>query len=91
MKFTEKGTVEIRVSRPERGSENAVRFDVVDTGIGIATTDQYCLFQPFVQVDGSDTRRHGGTGLGLAISAQLAKAMDATIFVDSSPDAGSRF
>jgi signal transduction histidine kinase len=91
VKFTDQGTVEIIVSRAEGGSENTVRFEIVDTGIGIPATDQHHLFEPFVQVDGSDTRRHGGTGLGLAISAQLAKSMDSTIFVDSSPDAGSRF
>ena len=67
IKFTDHGGVALRVSRPS-GGRDVVRVEVADTGIGIAPEDQWRVFQPFSQVDGSQTRRHGGTGLGLAIS-----------------------
>jgi len=88
LKFTDRGGVVVRVSRP---SGEVVRFEVSDTGIGIADEDQWRLFRPFSQVDGSDTRRHGGTGLGLAISKQLAEAMGGTIDFISRPGSGSTF
>ena len=90
VKFTDRGGVAVRVSRPSSEPE-AVRFEVADTGIGIAPEDQWRLFQPFSQVDGSNTRSHGGTGLGLAISNQLAGAMGSTIAVHSTPGSGSTF
>jgi signal transduction histidine kinase len=68
-----------------------VRFEVVDSGIGIARDDKDLLFQPFSQVDGSDTRAHGGTGLGLAICKQLVEAMGGRIGVVSSAGSGSTF
>jgi PAS domain S-box-containing protein len=87
IKFTPSGNVTIRVSRCER----LVRFEVRDTGIGIAPDVQARLFQPFTQADSSTTRRYGGTGLGLAICRHLLDLMGGEIGVDSQEGAGSTF
>ena len=92
IKFTERGAVRIavhRVSGENRGG--ALQFDVTDTGIGIRPEQMEALFQPFSQVDGSVTRRHGGTGLGLAISRRLAQMLGGDIAVRSVPGQGSTF
>jgi len=92
IKFTEQGEVAVRVSLAKEYEANAlVRFEVADTGIGIASEGQARLFQSFCQVDGSHARRHGGTGLGLAIAKQLAEHMGGTIGVDSEVGKGSTF
>jgi two-component system sensor histidine kinase/response regulator len=92
VKFTEDGKVVIAVSKQSEREERAtIRFDVKDTGIGIAENDQKKLFIPFVQADGSVTRRYGGTGLGLAIAKQLVEMMGGTIGVTSEPGYGSTF
>jgi PAS domain S-box-containing protein len=93
VKFTERGEVRV-VCRLETGpADDRARlcFDVIDTGIGIAADKRAQLFQPFVQIDNSATRRFGGTGLGLFICQHLAEALGGTIEVDSTPGSGSRF
>ncbi len=92
IKFTAEGTITISASRAEDHLKNVlVRFEVRDSGIGIAAEDQPRLFQAFEQADGSTTRKFGGTGLGLAISKRLAQLMGGSIGVVSQADAGSTF
>ena len=92
VKFTERGKVAISISKEFEGEELVtIRFEVRDTGIGISENDQKRLFAPFVQADGSVTRRYGGTGLGLAIAKQLVGMMAGTIGVTSEPGYGSSF
>jgi len=92
LKFTERGEIQIRVSL-EQGNVDAatVRFEVIDTGIGIPEGRRHRLFRSFSQVDASTTRRYGGTGLGLAISKQLAEKMGGAMGVDSNEGEGSTF
>jgi signal transduction histidine kinase/ActR/RegA family two-component response regulator len=93
IKFTLQGEVLVSVG-PEPAGETArgeIRFEVQDTGIGLSAEARDNLFQPFVQADGSTTRRFGGTGLGLAVSAQLVKLMDGRISVNSELGLGSTF
>jgi PAS domain S-box-containing protein len=92
IKFTEKGRVDLEVAlaRADEG-EVTLRFNVVDTGIGMAPEQQEKLFSAFTQADTSTTRRYGGTGLGLTISAQLVGMMGGTIRVASEEGKGSTF
>jgi len=90
-KFTNHGTVSLTVSRTRQESQDFLRWEVHDTGIGIAREDIKRLFQPFVQVDSSATRRHGGTGLGLAISERLCRLMGGRITLESTIGVGSTF
>ncbi|MBI5831740.1 MAG: response regulator [Armatimonadetes bacterium] len=92
VKFTERGEVSVRVELLDESPDQAcLRFEVLDTGIGIPVDRRDALFQPFTQVDSSTTRRFGGTGLGLAICHQLVGLMHGQIGVESNPGGGSRF
>ncbi|OGV48144.1 MAG: hypothetical protein A2X49_16085 [Lentisphaerae bacterium GWF2_52_8] len=93
VKFTESGSVSLIVSRdsPSEGRLAGVCFAVSDTGIGISPGNQAMIFEPFVQVDGSETRKHGGTGLGLAICKRLVGKMGGRLWVESELGTGSTF
>ncbi|NLX19476.1 MAG: response regulator, partial [Desulfobulbus sp.] len=92
IKFTEQGTVTLRVFRVfSSETRDQLRFEVQDTGVGIARESIEKLFQPFSQVDSSFTRRYGGSGLGLSISARLIKLMNGDFGVQSEPGQGSTF
>jgi len=89
VKFTREGGVVARLTAgPAPG---ALRFEITDTGIGIAPEVQARLFQRFSQADSSISRSYGGTGLGLAISKALVSAMDGEIGVESQLNHGARF
>jgi signal transduction histidine kinase/CheY-like chemotaxis protein len=92
IKFTGQGEVLLRArSVGETAATVQVRFDVVDTGIGITPEAQARLFRSFEQADNSMTRKYGGTGLGLAISKHLVQLMGGEIGVESTPGTGSTF
>jgi signal transduction histidine kinase/CheY-like chemotaxis protein len=89
VKFTERGQVELRVSADQ--TRNTIRFEVKDTGIGLTSEQIGRLFQRFVQVDSSPSRRFAGTGLGLFISRRLARMLGGDIAVTSQVGCGSSF
>ena len=92
VKFTRQGSVTLRVTATDESDGVVlVRFEVQDTGMGIAPQDQIKLFQPFQQADGSATRSAGGTGLGLAITRRLAELMGGQAGFSSAPGLGSTF
>jgi PAS domain S-box-containing protein len=94
VKFTQDGDIDVRVCRLRpSGDGNRIKlaFSVVDTGIGIAASDQRKLFKSFIQLDSSISKRYGGVGLGLYISRQLARHLGGEIRVKSQPGKGSRF
>lgn len=92
VKFTERGTITLGASLVENDQfECLVRFEVTDTGIGIASEHQGELFESFRQADGSMTRRYGGAGLGLAITRELAALMGGEVGVSSQLGQGSTF
>ena len=92
IKFTEQGSISVRVRVVEESGKHVLlRFEVSDTGIGIAAEDQKRLFTAFEQADNSMTRKYGGTGLGLAISKRLVKMMGGEVDVTSMPGSGSTF
>jgi len=92
IKFTEVGSVRV-VMRLALTSMHVgkLRFNVIDTGIGMTEEQMGLLFQPFSQVDSSARRRFGGTGLGLAVSKRLAEMLDGDIAVRSRPGQGTTF
>ena len=87
-KFTEEGSIEVRVATI---SESHCCFEVIDSGIGIAPEKLEALFEAFRQADDSTTREYGGTGLGLTISRHFAELMGGTIGVESEMGKGSTF
>jgi PAS domain S-box-containing protein len=92
VKFTERGWVRLSGERlAEDRQRLQVRFEVQDTGPGIAPERQAELFEPFEQADSSTTRRHGGTGLGLALTRHLARMMGGEAGLRSAPGQGSTF
>jgi signal transduction histidine kinase/CheY-like chemotaxis protein len=93
VKFTDRGRVDVEVSLRGVEADGALRlrFDVHDTGIGIAPEHLDSVFDAFTQADASTTRRHGGSGLGLAIAKELVDLMGGTLGVDSRPGEGSTF
>ncbi len=92
IKFTDKGSVSIRVNlESESDTEARLLIEVIDSGIGIPKDRLSRLFKSFSQVDTSTTRKYGGTGLGLAISKRLVKMMGGTIDVTSEEKKGSTF
>jgi CheY-like chemotaxis protein len=92
VKFTEWGTVTVRTRLLEETADSMqLRFEVEDTGVGIAPDTLNRLFSPFEQVDCSTTRTYGGTGLGLAITRRLAQLMGGDAGATSEPGKGSLF
>jgi PAS domain S-box-containing protein len=92
VKFTEKGSITVRVSLLEETADDVeIRFSIKDTGIGIPSDRMNSLFKKFSQVDGSITRKYGGTGLGLVISKHLCELMNGNIGVQSEIGKGSEF
>lgn len=92
VKFTHEGEIVLAAwMETETAGRGLLAIRVTDTGIGIPGELHERIFEPFVQADGSHTRRYGGTGLGLAIARRLAEAMGGTLEVESAPEQGSRF
>jgi two-component system sensor histidine kinase/response regulator len=92
IKFSENGCIRVRaLAEADDENEIVVRFEVIDTGIGMSQAEVAELFKSFHQADPSTTRKYGGTGLGLVISKQLAELMGGTVGVDSMPGRGSCF
>ena len=98
IKFTHAGTIRVRVMQDVSGTcdgllgaDTALRFEVIDTGVGIPADKLGSIFQPFVQADTSTSRKYGGTGLGLSISSHLVALMGGTCGVASRADEGSTF
>ena len=92
IKFTERGQVSVEVSVVADAAQQIVlRFDVRDTGIGIAPDRQQAIFDSFAQEDDSTTRRFGGTGLGLTISRRLVALMNGEMGLVSAQGKGSQF
>jgi len=99
LKFTDEGSVALRIFRPEpaevpaqlRGAPGVVAFSVQDTGIGVPEDKRQRIFEAFQQGDGTIVRRYGGTGLGLSISRELSELLGGTLHVDSEEGRGSVF
>ena len=91
MKFTSAGGVSLFVKLEQDGDPSMLRFEVSDTGIGIAEANRHLLFQPFSQADSSTTRHFGGTGLGLSIVQRLVELMNGRVAFESREGLGSTF
>ncbi len=91
-KFTESGEIELVLDKEEeRDKKIKLHTTVRDTGIGIPKDMLSVIFKPFLQIDGSDTRRHGGVGLGLAICKQMSNLANGDIWAESEVEKGSTF
>lgn len=99
-KFTDQGAITLSIHsipadvsffRSELSTDQAICFEVTDTGVGIDTAKQKLIFEAFQQEDGSTSRKYGGTGLGLSISRELAKLLGGEIHIQSQKNKGSRF
>lgn len=96
VKFSERGTIAIRVTKVRGGesegdSKVSLLFEITDQGVGLDQETRHKLFQSFTQGDDSTSRKYGGTGLGLAISKQIVEMMEGRIDVESIKGIGSRF
>jgi len=98
LKFTEKGSITLSLSRPTEQIENLelktdkiLSISVADTGIGIPKDKQQVVFEAFQQADGTTSRKFGGTGLGLSISRQLARLLGGDLVLHSGENKGSTF
>ena len=92
IKYTERGEVVVRVATvAEDGDSALLRFEIRDSGIGVAPDELDSIFEAFTQAKGQSLRKYGGTGLGLSISKQLVEKMGGRIGVASTPGAGSTF
>jgi signal transduction histidine kinase len=91
VKFTERGSVKLVVNVLVEDGAESLHFQVIDTGIGIPKEKHEKIFEPFIQADGTTTRKFGGTGLGLAISLQLVELLGGRLWVTSKLGEGSIF
>ena len=92
IKFTFHGSIRIVVSvESQKGKDFGIKFEVIDTGVGIGPKDQEHIFSAFSQANPSTTREFGGTGLGLSISKALVERLGGTISVESTKGEGTRF
>ncbi|HEY3782936.1 MAG TPA: HAMP domain-containing protein [Fimbriimonadaceae bacterium] len=100
-KFTEQGAVKLNISAAQQDvildngtvspHEKTIAFQVIDTGIGIASEKQRLIFEPFQQADGTTSRKYGGTGLGLSISREITLLLGGRVSLESEPGKGSTF
>ncbi|WP_216829151.1 response regulator [Alkalihalobacterium elongatum] len=90
-KFTQQGSVELRLSKGKGDVRSKIVFSVVDTGIGIPRSKQHDIFEAFFQGDGTTSRKFGGTGLGLSITRELSQLLGGYVTIESVEGKGSIF